>query len=101
MRRRMISAFWPCMLLVTLMRCVTRPPGATSVPLAGANLSAMNFGTAACAPKRALFEAHRLPEGDAVERYHRAHTWSEGARVPYCNLQCGRSCHVIQMRANA
>ncbi len=39
-----------CMLLVTLMRCVTGgPPGNSAVPLAGDNLSCMNFGTAACA----------------------------------------------------
>jgi len=40
-----------CMLLVTLMRCVTGgPPGDSAVPLAGDNLSCMNFGTAACVP---------------------------------------------------
>ena len=38
------------MLLVTLMRCVSGgPPGDSAVPLAGDNLSCMNFGTAACA----------------------------------------------------
>ena len=38
-----------CMLLVTLMRCVTgAPPGDSDVPLAGDRRSCMNFGTAAC-----------------------------------------------------
>lgn len=50
MRRRMASDFVPCWLLVTCSTWVRLLPlfGCRLLPLAGSNLSCMNFGTAAC-----------------------------------------------------
>mmetsp|Transcript_16889 Transcript_16889/g.42820 ORF Transcript_16889/g.42820 Transcript_16889/m.42820 type:complete len:360 (+) Transcript_16889:95-1174(+) len=52
MRRRSAMGFWPCMVLVTWMVCVTgSPPGCSAVPDAGSSRSCMNLGTAACSEK--------------------------------------------------
>lgn len=45
-----MSAFFPCMLLVTLMRCCNMPSGSRVAPVAGASLKVINLGTAACVP---------------------------------------------------